>query len=93
MIDWLSLAFSALWILGLALVLATLSFANYQARQAGIRLRQALSTPSFSLPISLGLLLFCLGMSYGTQPLWQRLLWLLLAAAFAYDAFSSWRRS
>ena len=31
-------------------------------------------------------------MSYGAQPLWQRLLWLLLAAAFAYDACSSWRR-
>ena len=92
MIDWLALAFSALWILGLALVLATLSFASYQAHEERVRLRQALSQPRFSVPISVGLLLVCVGMSYGAQPLWQRFLWLLLAAAFAYDAWTSWRR-
>ena len=83
MIDWVSVVFGALWILGLGLVTAALSFANYLASQQKRRFRQALETPACRIMIDLGLVFFCLGWAGGVSAIWARLLWGVLALMFA----------
>jgi len=83
LIDWVSVGFSALWILGLGLVTAALSFANYLASQQKRRFRQVLEMPNCRIMINLGLVLFCLGLAGSVSIVWERLLWAVLALIFA----------
>jgi len=92
LIDWPWVVFSALWLTGLAVLLATCGFADYLAAQRQMRTRSVLSWPGSLAAIYAGCLLFCLGL-LGTAPAWwQQALWALLAAAFAYLAWAAWRR-
>ena len=92
LIDWRLVAFSALWLTGLGVLLATFSFADYLAAQRQVRARVVLGWPGSLAASYTGCLLFCLGL-FGTAAAgWQQLLWALLAAAFAYLAWAAWRR-
>ena len=92
LIDWRLVAFSALWLTGLAVLLAVVSFADYLAAQQHLRTRAVLVWPGSQAATYMGFLLFCLGLLGLAHPWWQQLLWGLLAAAFAYLAWSAWRR-
>lgn len=92
MIDWLGVLFGALWVAGLSLAVVVASFAGWVARQQGQRLRQVLAGKGYVVPIEAGGVLFALGMVYGGRPWWEVALWLLVAAAFAYDAVATYRR-
>ena len=89
MIDWVVVGFSALWILGLALVVAALSFANYQAGQQKRRFRQALGMPVCQIMIDLGLVFFCLGWVGGVSATWERIVWAVLALMFALQTWQA----
>jgi hypothetical protein len=93
MIDWYSVGFSALWILGLGLVTAALSFANYLASQQKMRFRQALEMPAYRIMIDLGLVFFCLGWAGGVSAGWERLLWAVLALIFAVQTWQARKMS
>lgn len=82
MIDWVSLGFGALWISGLGLVTAALSFAYYLAGQQKQRLRQILKMPACQIMVDLGLVFFCLGLAGGVSEIWERILWVVLALIF-----------
>jgi hypothetical protein len=79
MISWWSVLINTLWILGLALLLADLSFFSWQARQEGSSLRQQFNKPQFLKFFWLALLLFSLGQAGTGDRLWELALWLLLA--------------
>ena len=83
MIDWYSLGFSALWIIGLGLIIAAMSFGNYWASQQKQRFKTALGKPAFRIIIGLGLIFFCLGWAGGVSTVWERILWAVLAFIFA----------
>ncbi len=87
LIDWRMVGFAALWILGLAIVLSALGFASYEARPAGEKLRERLKRPGYQRAINAGLTLFCLGMAGTAGSWWERILWGLLGAAFAFYAW------
>ncbi len=90
MINWYSLFAASLWVSGLALVLAALSYAWYKAASADRRLRSTLTSPAIELSYSLGFLLFCLGMvAQAGQAWWETLLWSVLAVAFAVQAWAA----
>ena len=89
MIDWVVVGFSALWILGLGLMTAALSFANYLASQQKRRFRQTLEMPACRIMIDLGLVLFCLGLAGGVSAVWERLLWAILALMFALQTWQA----
>ena len=93
MIDWVIVGFGALWILGLGLVVATLSFANYLASQQKRRFGQALEMPACRIMIDLGLVLFCLGLAGGVSAVWERLLWAVLALIFAVQTWQARKMS
>lgn len=81
MIDWYSVGFSALWIVGLGIATAGLSLAYYLANKHNLRFRQALEIPACRTKIGLGMVCFCTGQA-GVSALWGRLLWLALVIFF-----------
>jgi hypothetical protein len=83
MIDWLSLFLNTLWLLGLAVLLATLNSAYYSSQSHHTSLRRTLGQPPYQLATSLGLLLFSAGLAATSTALLERLLWLLLTLAWA----------
>lgn len=76
------LGFASLWILGLAVILATLSFADYHANRGSKRRREVLGEPGYRAAVNTGLTLFCLGLLGSSRTMWETVLWGLLAAAF-----------
>ena len=93
-IDWFGVFSNGLWILGLAVGLAALSYADWRRRlsQPPLTLRQALGQPAFQAAWSLGLLLFCAGLALVSEPWWQAVAWAALAVAFLYLGGSAWLR-
>jgi len=92
MIDWWGVFRNSLWILGLSVILATLSYADWWAKEQKVRFRDAFSVPSFQGALSAGLALFCVGLSLCSGRWWERGLWAVFALWFAYDAVASLRR-
>lgn len=92
MINWWGLFHNSLWVVGLVVNLGTLSVASYEAHGEQVRLRQKLKEPSFQLPFSIGMALFCLGLVFSGQSWWEHVIWDLLAAVFAGQTIWLWRR-
>jgi hypothetical protein len=86
MIDWWALGHNALWVVGLALGLAVLSVANYQAHREAVRLRDKLNQAGAQLALDAGLALFCLGLLFSGRAWWEYAAWGLLTVAFAAHA-------
>lgn len=93
MIDWVSVGFGALWIFGLGLVVAALSFVNYLAEQQTQRFRQALGMPASRIMIDLGLVFFCLGLIGSVSSTWARIVWAVLALMFALQIWQARKAS
>jgi hypothetical protein len=86
MIDWVNVALNALWIFGLAIILAAFSYHHWLAAETSSRLRDVLSSRSWQIPFATGMLLACIGFGYGiADRRWERALWTALALAFAYQ--------
>ena len=83
MIDVWGVAASSLWILGLAVFLALLSWAHWVASTEGGRLRVVLGQPWAQRVLGSGLVLFCTGLASTGRRWWERVLWGLLAILFA----------
>ena len=94
LIDWRLVGFSALWVLGLSIILAAWSAADYEASQgpSHARTRDVLRTPRYQAGLNAGMLLFCLGLLGSAHTWWEGALWLLLAVAFGFQAWQAWRR-
>jgi hypothetical protein len=91
MVDWYLVGFSALWILGLSLMLATLSYADYEAYRRQARTRDVLAEPGYQLALNAGLSLFCLGLLGSARAWWERALWVVLALAFSVQVVRAWQ--
>ncbi|MGQ9489821.1 MAG: hypothetical protein ACUVS6_03715 [Anaerolineae bacterium] len=85
LIDWMGVARNALWILGLSIALASVSYASWQAHVLRCGLRRAFERAAFQVPFNMGLLLFSASLAWGAAPLWERLAWIGLALAFAWQ--------
>ena len=92
LIDWRLVGFSALWVLGLSVILAAFSFGDYSAAQEGARTRDVLARPGYLTAFNGGLVLFCVGLLGDAHAWWAQLLWAALAAPFAYQTWAAWRR-
>lgn len=93
MIDWYGVFRNALWVLGLAAVLAAFSYVDWWRRLQTPRLslRQALGSPGFQAAASLGMVLFCVGLALSSQRWWETALWAVLGLSFAWQAAAAWR--
>ena len=91
MINWINLAGNALWILGLSLGLAALSYASWAASLQGVPLRKLLQQPAYQRLFSLAGALFCLGLAATAAATWETVIWALLALAFLLQLALTWR--
>ncbi|RLC66926.1 MAG: hypothetical protein DRI48_03575 [Chloroflexi bacterium] len=93
MIDWTSLAFNSLWILGAAVILAALSYSSYEAQRRGERLRTRLAAPDFQVWLSVGLVLISLSLALIGPRWWERLLWGVMCVWSAWQLWVAWRET
>jgi len=93
MIDWMGLLQNALWIVGLAVVVAGFSYADWRRSLRSPRpsLKTALGSAGFQAVAGLGMLLFCAGLALGSNRPWEMAAWALLGLLFAGLAVRSWR--
>jgi putative copper export protein len=89
MMNWLGVVTSGLWVLGLAGMLAALSYLDYYAKTRGRPLHQVLNAPRFLRPFSWAGVIFCVGVAVSGESWWQRVTWAVLAALFAVQAWQS----
>ena len=87
MIDW-QVLFNLLWVLGLALILAALSYADWLAHVRGLRTRKLLGAPTFQHALFTGLGLVSLGLLLLSRGWLERLLWAGLVLVLAWCAWS-----
>lgn len=81
MFDIWHIAAHALWIFGLAVLLAAWSFSYYEAQQTGEPVLSFLSKPGYNLAITAGLALFFAGLAAIDGRIWTKIIWALLALA------------
>lgn len=91
LIDWAGLARTALWVLGLSIVLAALSYASWRASSRGERLRAALARPQFQTAFAAGCALVSAGLAWSAIRTWERVAWLALLLAFLWQLISAAR--
>ena len=92
MVSWPGLAGNALWICGLAVCLATLSMAHYQAHVGQVRLSSRLKQPESHMALAVGLSLFCAGLLLSSGTWWEKGIWGVCAILLIVWAVRSWRR-
>jgi len=92
MIDLRTLLGGSLWILGLALILAALSWAYWVAARENVRFRAALSRPGGAWALDGGMMFFCAGLAATARTGWERALWGVLAVVWALLAIGLARR-
>ena len=81
-IDWAAVGRGALWITGLAVVLATLSYMDWWRVHRRWRWRRVWNTPHFLTPFSLGMFLFSIGLALSSRRWWEIGAWVVLAILF-----------
>ena len=89
MIDWFNLAANALWILSLAILLALVSYAGWQAAVQHEKLRAQLGRPVYQRFFDWIGVLFCLGMAGTSHVVWEIVLWGLLGVLFVVNAVAA----
>ncbi len=85
---------NGLWIAGLAIIVASLSYIRYQAVIQDLPLRRQLAHSSSQLAIYLGAILIGLGLAGTSAAPWEAVIWLafaLIASAGAVQAGRSTR--
>ena len=85
MIDWHNLAANSLWIVALAIGLATLSYASWAASLRDAKLKIVLNERPYQGFFNLAGLLFSLGLAATSTRWWEMLLWLILALLFLWQ--------
>jgi hypothetical protein len=84
----------ALWIVGIAGVLATLSYMNWFRSAHGLTWRRLLSLPRALIPLCVSMEIFCIGIAVNgllsTQPApwWETAAWSVLALMFAVQTIA-----
>jgi hypothetical protein len=92
MVDWVSLVFNELWILGLAIILAALSHAHWLAHTRRERLRTLLDARDFQLWLLVGLMLISLGAALLGPRWWEHVLWGMFCAVIAWQLWDAWHK-
>jgi len=86
LIDWVNLGVNSLWILGLAVFLASASLASWEATRRGERFLVVLDSTGYVVAISLGLGLFCVSLAICSPRAWERWLWVFLGTGLGAQA-------
>ena len=91
LIDWAGLARTALWIIGLSVLLAAASYTSWRASRDHVALRHALGRSGSQAALSCGMLLFAASMVWGATRLWERVAWAALLVAVGWQLWAAMR--
>ncbi len=86
MIDWLNLLSNSLWILGLAVGLAVVGLARWEAQAGQLKIRQVLAQPGKQVLLDLAGGFFCAGLAATSSHWWEIALWVIMLALFILQA-------
>ncbi len=89
MIDWTMLGINALWIVGLAVALAAVSYTSWEAWSTHESFRSRLGRPPSRAVLALAGALICLGRAGASSEYWLAGIWLVLAALFLWQIWVS----
>ena len=81
---------NALCVLALAIVLSTLSYVHWEARERGMRLRGILATHSCQIACNIALLLLSAGLFLSARSPWERICWALFAVLYSALNLRKW---
>jgi hypothetical protein len=91
---WYWMAANGLWILGLSMIVAALSWRASLAGESAPLAKAALEAPDWRLPRDLGLCLTCIGWGLAqTSRRWETTAWLLLGVWFGRTGVARWLSS
>lgn len=88
LVNWRELGLSALWVVGLAIVLATLGFARFHGDRSNKTLLKEACRPRYLVAISGGLALAALGIGGSSQLWWEAGLWLVISLMLLMSSLS-----
>jgi hypothetical protein len=91
MVDWFGLLANGLWILGLAVLLAAVSYHAWEAEVRGRPLREQLGGDQFGWVAWLSLVLVGLGLALTSDRVWEMVIWGVFVLAAGYYGVKSWR--
>ena len=95
--DWIAVGTGSLWIAGLAIICAALSYAHWRARHTGERLRKIVGIRSYQVILNLGAAMVGMSLLLSARSLWERVVWAVLttviAALGAHQWWSRWCRA
>jgi len=75
MIDWFYVFSNFLWILGLAWLLAAVSYVYWESSVMNVRFMERLQSPRWERRLNVGLVLFSAGLAATSTRLLERILW------------------
>ena len=87
LIDWRLVGFGALWVLGAALALAAVGFADDEAARSKASTRLILGRPGYQAVIYAGAALFAVGQGGLAGTAWLAAAWVATGAAFGWLAW------
>lgn len=88
--EWPSLLGNALCVLSLAIVLSTLSYAHWEARERRMHFRVILATHSCQIACDVALLLLSAGLFLSARSPWERICWALFALLYTGLNLRKW---
>jgi hypothetical protein len=89
--DWFTVVTAALWILGLAILLATVSIAYGLSGGDNPSVRQILGRPSFGATLAGGIALFALGVCLSVETGWERFGWAVVFFLSGGEFITAWK--
>jgi hypothetical protein len=93
MIDWYALVLNTFWIIGLALLLAAISYHYWLAPLEGRSLRQQLDQPAFLQHFWISFSFISIGLAGTSQRVWEMILWIIFLLISAVNAIKMIRSS
>lgn len=85
MIDVWGVAANGLWVVGLSVVVAALSWAYWCAVEEGTGISTALGRAGVRRAVDLGLAFFCAGLAATSRRTWERVVWGALGVFWVVD--------
>ncbi len=91
MIDWHSLFFNSFWIIGLAVIVATLSYSYWVAQASGERWRDQFNKKTFLMLAWTTVVFITIGLAGTAVAWWETALWLVFLVYAMFTLWQTWR--
>ena len=82
MINWFNLFANSLWILALSVALAVLSYARWEAKHTGNKLKDVINQPAKQILFNVCGMFFSAGLAMTAGRMWEQVLWGLMGGLF-----------